>query len=246
MPTILITGAASGLGEAFLNAFISDPSNLILTLDRISLPSSYRAFGRVIHREVDITSESELATWSSIYLRERAIDLAIHCAGIRGLVPEVEKEHPEDVPACETITVMDSATMKRAFDINALGTFNLFRTILPSLILAARSSPERPPKVIIMSSRMGSIASNRGGGAYAYRASKAALNAIVKSFSIDIPDVTWVLVHPGRVETKLVKCREQGAISAEESIEEMMKLIANLVKGDSGKFCDRLGKEISW
>lgn len=246
MPTILITGAASGLGEAFLKVFISDPSNLILTLDRISLPISYRASGRVIHREIDITSESDLTTWSSINLRERAIDVMIHCAGVRGLVPEVEKDHPDDVSACETIEVMDSATMKRAFDINALGTFNLFRTILPSLTLAARRSPDRPPKVVIMSSRMGSIASNTGGGAYAYRASKAALNAIVKSFSVDVPDVAWVLVHPGRVETKLVKCIEEGAISAEESIDDMMKLIPNFAKGDSGKFYDRFGKEIPW
>lgn len=246
MPTVLITGAASGLGEAFLTAFLSDPSNSILTLDRVSLSVSHLASGRIIHREVDITSESDLSTWASIDLRERALDLVIHCAGVRGLVPEVEMQHPDYVNACETIEVMDSATMRRAFDINAIGTFHLLRTILPSLRLAAGKNTDQPPKVIVMSSRMGSMASNTGGAAYAYRSSKAALNAIVKSFSIDVPDVTWVLVHPGRVETKLVKWKEEGAMSARESIEDMMKLIPRFGKEDSGKFYDRYGKEIPW
>jgi len=246
MPTILITGAASGLGEAFLNVFASHPSNEIFTLDRLSLPASQLSISRVTHQDLDLTSESDLATWYSTHLKDKALDLVVHCAGIRGLVPEVERNHPDNVAACETMQVMDSATMRRAFDINALATFNLFRIILPSLTLAAYENPERPPKVIVMTSRMGSLTANMGGGAYAYRASKAALNAIVKSFSIDIPEVAWILIHPGTVETKLVKCKEEGAISAKESIEELMKLIPNFGQENSGKFYDRFGVEIPW
>lgn len=69
--------------------------------------------------------------------------------------------------------------MMRTLEINTYGTFNVLQTFLPHLVLAA------DPKVVVMSSRMGSIASNTAGGGYAYRASKAALNTVVKSFSID-------------------------------------------------------------
>jgi len=246
MPVILITGAAAGLGEAFFNAFASDPSNEIFTLDRLPLPASRPPVNRVTHQALDVRSESDLATWYSNHLKDKPLDLVIHSAGIRGLVPDVERKHPDDVAACETMQVMDSATMMRTFEINALGTFNLLRTILPSLTLAARRNADRPPRVIVMTSRMGSIAANVAGSAYAYRASKAALNAIVKSFSIDVPDVAWILVHPGRVETKLVKCKEDGAISADASVEALMKLLPGFGKENSGKFYDRFGTEIPW
>lgn len=87
---------------------------------------------------------------------------------------------------------------------------------------------------------------NTTGSAYAYRASKAALNAIIKSFSIDVPQVLWVIMHPGRVESGLVMCKEEGAISAEESVGCMVPLIEGFGKGDSGRFLDRFGGTIEW
>ena len=172
-------------------------------------------------------------------------DLVIHSAGIRGLVPAVEDAHPDDVAAAETLVVMDPATMLRTYEVNAVGTF----TLLKHLVRLLRRSSARPPRVVIMSSRMGSVSYNTTGGAYAYRASKAALNAIVKSFSIDVPDVCFACVHPGRVETGLVRTREEGAISAEESVETMLDVIERLgVEGDlkSGCFVDRWGNDIGW
>lgn len=97
-----------------------------------------------------------------------------------------------------------------------------------------------------MSSRMGSMSSNVSGAGYAYRASKAALNAVVKSFSLDVPEVTFVLNHPGRVETGLVRCKEEGAISAEESVKGLAVLIEKWDRSDSGKFYDRFGDVIVW
>lgn len=101
------------------------------------------------------------------------------------------------------------------------------------------------PKVLIMTSRMGSVSANVAGGGYAYRASKAALNAMVKSFVLDVPEVDFYLVHPGRVETGLTKCREEGAIEVGESVEDMLKLLdgGGLKSGD---YVDRFGKKIEW
>ena len=87
----------------------------------------------------------------------------------------------------------DKPTMMRTFEINTFGTFTLLSSFLPHLLLS--HSP--PPKAIVLSSRMCSIASNSAGGGYAYRASKAALNAVVNIFSIDEPWVRFMLLHPG-------------------------------------------------
>ena len=150
------------------------------------------------------------------------------------------RNEPGNVAAAETLAVMTRATMLQTFETNTFGTFNLIQTFLPNLLLAPA------PKVVILSSRMGSVSSNVSGGGYAYRASKAALNAVVKSFSIDVPDVAFLLLHPGRVETGLVGWKEEGAISVEESVGDCLRVIEGLEREGSGRLVDRYGAEIKW
>ena len=186
-----------------------------------------------------------------------SLDLVVHSTGVRGLVGDgtlVEKY--EDVRDCENRQVMDKRTMMKAFEINVQGTFELLRGCVPGLKRATSLHHhdiigKAPPKVIVMGSRMGSIAHNaqgnaNSGGAYAYRASKAALNAVVRSFAVDVPEAIWVVVHPGRVETGLVRVKEDGAMTTDESIEDMIQLIGRLRKEHSGRFVDRFGLEIPW
>lgn len=236
---ILISGASSGLGFQFLRCYSEDPSNHIIAIDRDPLPEAAARRSNIEHLSVDITSSFSLRMLES-HLAESIIDLVIHSAGVRGLVPHKEEEFPDNVAACETIEVMNEDTLTRTFQINALGTFTLLRCLLPNLKRSA------DPKVIIMSSRMGSIGHNTTGGAYAYRASKAALNALVRSFSVDVPEVTFILCHPGRVETAIVKTKEEGAMSTEESVSGMLPWIERWGKADSGKFFDRFGEAIEW
>ncbi|KAH6620071.1 hypothetical protein C7974DRAFT_225692 [Boeremia exigua] len=237
--TILITGAASGLGLAFLLHYASQtPPPFLIAIDTVPFPPDLPKFKRLGFR-ADVTSPEEL------YVAQTAVDdepigLIIHCAGIRGLVPRVVAEQPGDVAAAETLAVMDRSTFTKTLEVNTWGTFNLVTSFLPSLKMA------EDPKVVIMSSRMGSVSANVAGGGYAYRASKAALNAVVKSFAIDIPEVTFLLLHPGRVETGLVEWKEDGAISTQESLSDCLKVIDGLKKEDSGKFVDRFGETIAW
>lgn len=241
MPTVLISGAASGLGAAFVDAYAKQPGTSVIAVDKAPIRSGHE---NIECFSGDVTDEASIHTFQQA-ISKRCIDLFIHSAGVRGLVPSIEESKPNDVAACETLSVMDTATLNQAFRINALGTFTLIRALLPNL----RKSSN--PKVITMSSRMGSIGNNASGNraagsAYAYRASKAAQNAIMRSFAVDVPEVTFVMCHPGRVETKLVRCREEGAISAEESVGMMVPLIEGWGKEDSGKFCDRFGEVIEW
>ncbi|KAG8624868.1 hypothetical protein KVT40_006619 [Elsinoe batatas] len=192
--TVLVSGAASGLGDEAEN---------------------------IEFLQVDITSESSLKDLAA-FVADKPIDLLIHSAGIRGLVPDLERLHHGDIAACETLAVMTPETMQKTFAVNSVGTFNLIRGLLPNL----RKSPDS--KVVVISSRM------------------AAQNAIVKSFSIDVPEVAFVLCHPGRVETGLVQWKEEGAISVEESVNGLLPLIEKWGKADSGKFYDRFGEPILW
>lgn len=93
---------------------------------------------------------------------------------------------------------------------------------------------------------MGSISSNAAGGSYAYRASKAALNAVIKSLAIDVPEVVLLAMHPGRVETNLVGWKEEGAISAEESLVTCVRVIESVGCEGSGGLVDRFGERIAW
>lgn len=242
--TILVSGSANGLGKAFVKAYHKQPDTHIIAIDKTAITylqdssSSCRAF------TVDVTDEASIDQLVKV-IRDEPIDLVIHSAGVRGLVPHLEVERHGDVNACETLEAMDFATLTQTFQINAAGTFLLFRALLPNLRLASG------PKVIVMSSRMGSIGNNSAGNraagsAYAYRASKAALNAIVRSFVVDVPEVVWVLCHPGRVETKLVKWKEDGALTAEESVNGLLPLIEAWGRDDSGSFFDRFGDPLPW
>ncbi|KAK5002095.1 hypothetical protein LTR60_007203, partial [Cryomyces antarcticus] len=66
------------------------------------------------------------------------------------------------------------------------------------------------------------------------------------SFAIDVPDVVFTVIHPGRVESRMTHVREDGAVDAEQAIDEMLPLIEKLGKDDSGKFYIRGGDEIPW
>ncbi|RMY71997.1 hypothetical protein D0863_04792 [Hortaea werneckii] len=242
MPTtILVTGAANGLGAAFVEAYSHQEQTQVFAIDREQISCVHK---NVRSWAVDVTDESSIDSFVR-EIKEQPIDLVIHSAGIRGLVPHLEREKRGDVDACETMEAMDFATLTRTFNINAAGTFMLFRAIMSNLLRA------KAAKVIVMSSRMGSLGNNfpgnrSAGSAYAYRASKAALNAIIRSFVVDVPEVTFVVCHPGRVETKLVKWKEEGAITAQESVEGLLPLIESWGKEDSGKFYDRFGETIQW
>jgi NAD(P)-dependent dehydrogenase (short-subunit alcohol dehydrogenase family) len=237
--TILITGASSGLGLAFLHHYASQPTtSLVIALDIAQPPDSASNLPNVTFFHADISSETRLREIAT-QIATQPIDILLHCAGIRGLNP-VTIAQQQDVAAAETLQTTTAATLLHTFTINTLGTFLTLSFFTPNLLLSSA------PKVIILSSRMGSVSSNTAGGGYAYRASKAALNAVVKSFSIDVPDVAFLLLHPGRVETGLVLWREEGAISVDESLKDCLTVIEGMRVSDGLRLVDRFGAEIPW
>ena len=97
-----------------------------------------------------------------------------------------------------------------------------------------------------VSSKMGSIADNRGGGQYIYRSSKAALNAAMRSVALDLAGegIKAVILHPGWVRTDMGG--PAALIDAPESVAGMKQVIDGLTPDRSGRFFNYDGQEISW
>ncbi|WP_300529981.1 SDR family oxidoreductase [Maricaulis sp.] len=102
--------------------------------------------------------------------------------------------------------------------------------------------------IALQSSRMGSISDNDSGGAYGYRASKAALNAVGKSLSIDLKDrdIVVLILHPGWVRTDMGG--PNGLMTAPESVSAQLDLIARAFKQPamSGRFFHISGEDLAW
>jgi NAD(P)-dependent dehydrogenase (short-subunit alcohol dehydrogenase family) len=97
-----------------------------------------------------------------------------------------------------------------------------------------------------VTSRMGSIGDNASGGSYIYRSSKAALNAVMKSLSVDLQPrgITTVVLHPGWVRTAMGGLSAQ--IEPEQSVEGMRRVLANLTPEESGSFFSYDGSRVPW
>lgn len=99
---------------------------------------------------------------------------------------------------------------------------------------------------MLQSSRMGSIADNDSGSGYVYRPSKAALNAIGKSLSIDLKDkgISVAIMHPGWVQTDMGG--SSAPLSADEAVSGQQKLIDDLSLETSGTFWHQSGEVLPW
>ena len=136
--------------------------------------------------------------------------------------------------------------MINSFKLNSIGHALIIKYFTPLF------SEKEKSLLICLSARVGSISDNYLGGWFGYRASKAALNQIVRSASIELkrnkPNLILASVHPGTVYTKLSKpfIKQSKCFSTDESAKKILKTIFKLTTEDSGKFIDYQGKVIPY
>jgi NAD(P)-dependent dehydrogenase (short-subunit alcohol dehydrogenase family) len=128
--------------------------------------------------------------------------------------------------------------------VRALLDVNAVAPLLLTRALAARM--QAGSKVALITSRMGSLADNGSGGYYAYRMSKAALNAAGVSLAHDLRPrgIAVVLLHPGYVRTDMN--RGHGTIDADESARTLLQRIDELSVGNTGRFVHQNGEVLPW
>ncbi len=141
---------------------------------------------------------------------------------------------------------LEPEAMVDAFAVNAVGGALAFKHFAPLLAQKERSV------FATLSARVGSIGDNRLGGWTSYRASKAALNQIVRCAAIEItrsrPDAIVVALHPGTIETELTRKYARGRYTAtpDEAARQMLTTLSNLSPADTGGFFDYAGEPIVW
>lgn len=227
MPSILITGASRGLGLEFARQYAGEGWRVFATC---RAPDGAEALGAVggavsIHR-LDVGDRQGIGALAD-ELAGEAIDVLLNNAGVYG---------PRN-PGLET---MDYDAWAETLRINTLSPFAMIAAFVDHV---ARGDQR---KIVALSSRMGSMGDNSAGGSYIYRSSKAALNAVMKSLSIDLAGrgMTCCVLHPGWVRTDMGG--PGGAIDAPESVAGMRRVIARLSPKDNGRFYNYDGAEIPW
>lgn len=147
----------------------------------------------------------------------------------------------------KSLTSLDPAHMARAFAVNTIGPALVMKHFLPLLPRSGKSV------LAALSARVGSIGDNRLGGWHSYRASKAALNQMIRTCAIETarrrPEAVCVALHPGTVETGLSRPFSKSGLDVrppETSARDLLAVINGLTPVDSGGFFDHHGKPIGW
>lgn len=178
---------------------------------------------------VHVADMNELATLQALgyELRNESIDVLINNAGIYGSDQN-------------RFGQTDMTSWHEVFQVNCIAPMKLAEILCEQVTASDRKT------IACLSSKMGSMEDNGSGGSYLYRSSKAALNAVVKSMSIDLRSrgIKAVVLHPGWVKTDMGG--PHAEISTRESVSRMFGIIESLTINDSGRFIDIDGEDIPW
>lgn len=221
MATYLVTGANRGIGYEFCRQLQARGETVIAVCRTDSEP--LQALGVQVEDGIDITDAASVASLSD-RLGNRAIDVLINNAGI------LERVTLED---------LDFERIRQQFEVNALGALRVTHMLLPRL--------QSGSKVVLMTSRMGSIADNTSGGSYGYRMSKVALSMAGKSLAHDLKSygIAVAILHPGLVQTRMTNFTS-GGITAEISVKGLLARIDQLTLDNSGTFWHSNGEVLPW
>ncbi|GGF72705.1 SDR family oxidoreductase [Paracoccus acridae] len=207
-----------------------------------ALMDRLQAAGRTVvglsRRDMDLTDEDSIARAAGRVDRLGPPGLILVATGVLhgpGMQPE------------KTIRALDADAMARAFAVNAIGPALILKHFLPLL------PRDRRAVLAVLSAKVGSIADNRLGGWYSYRASKAALNQIARTAAVELrrthPKAICVAFHPGTVATPLSDGFAKTGLQVQQPQEAASALLATIDRLDpaqSGAFLDRFGSPIPW
>lgn len=245
----VVQGSSRGIGLALVEALLEQEGvgQVIACArrpqDSVGLAELAGRFGsRLQLQALDITVADQIAALAADLRRQQIRpQLVINVAGLlhdgAELMPE---KRLEDI---------EFERMQRVFAVNTLGPAQLLRHLLPIM------SNQGKAAFVVLSARVGSIADNRLGGWYAYRASKAALNQIVKTAAIEAQrrfrNVVLAALHPGTTDTRLSKPFQANVpperlFSPRFVAEQLLQRIDELSLEQSGGFFAWDGQEIPW
>ena len=224
MKSVLIIGASRGLGLEFVRQYRHDGWLTLGTCRSPEQDALLTSVGATALR-LDVDDENGFANLGKA-LDGRSIDVCIYNAGVSG-------------PRSPNVMAPEAREFDAVMHANVLGALRAIPVVSPAL---ARSKGT----FALISSRMGSIGLMAGSGSVTYRASKAAVNAVVKAASLEWgpKGVTCMTFHPGWVKTDMGGANAD--IEPAASIAGMRKVIAAATPVSNGRFFDYTGEELAW
>ena len=216
-----MTGANRGIGLAYCQQLHLRGDRVIAVCRQSS--DELDDLGVQVESGIELTSPDSLAALVN-GLAGQKLDTVILNAGI------LESMGLSD---------LDPEAIRRQFEVNALAPLLLARALTPLM-------PEGS-KLVLMTSRMGSIEDNSSGGSYGYRMSKVALNIAGKSLAVDLQSqgIAVAILHPGLVKTRMIRFNPNG-ISPEDSVNGLIARIDELTLENSGSFWHANGTVLPW
>jgi NAD(P)-dependent dehydrogenase (short-subunit alcohol dehydrogenase family) len=237
--TALVTGAARGLGFEFCRQLGKAGKSVILTARNeeagIEAAGQLSNEGYDIHfRLLDVNNEDSVAELARQLESDfDALDLLINNAGVNSKSSGNEEDFLKNFKLSE----LDPSHVLEMIRTNAVAPTIMAKHMLPML------KKSRNPRVMNVSSWLGSISKKQNGGNYSYCASKAALNMLTRTFAYDVirDGITAIMVNPGWVQTDMGGSRAK--LTAEESVRGLLAIAEGLTAGDTGKFYNWDGSE---
>ena len=235
--TVAIIGSSGAIGNAVSDYLINDES--IGIIYKFSRSMSVKEKERVKNIFLDIEDEESIKSSLDHVPSDTKFDLVFVATGILHNDKEIFPE--------KSIKDIDIDKLKKVILVNTIGPTLIGKYFIPYLRKDEKSV------FAFLSARVGSISENKLGGWYSYRASKTALNQIIKNFSIEIKrtnkNAIFVGLQPGTVKSFLSKpfernVKEDNLLTPEYSAEKLLQVINDLSPDDSGKFFAWNGEEI--
>lgn len=227
--TVLITGANRGLGLEFAKQYAADGWQVIACCRE---PKSAKKLNTLatMHPNNIIVYALDVANFIQIdavaaQLKGKKIDVLLNNAGI---YPESGSDG------------MNYDNWAQAFKVNTMAPYKMVEAFVKNIAASELK------KIVVLSSKMGSMSDNTSGGSYLYRTSKAAANMVMKSLSLDLKSqgIACGILHPGWVQTDMGG--PNGLINTQQSVSGLRQVIAELSLNNCGRFIAYDGKEIAW
>ena len=219
---VLVVGASRGIGLEFVRQYRAAGDAVTATARSAEGLAALQALGaKAIELDVARAESASRLGWQ---IEGEAFDVVVVNAGVYG-------------PSTSGLEPPAEADFDHVMRTNVLGPMRVIPQVADSLA--------RDAKLAVLSSIMGSIGLRESSGGWLYRASKAAVNSVMKDASIALKGrATCISFHPGWVKTDMGGA---GAdITVDDSVSGMRSVIAGLRASDSGRFFSHDGQELAW